>query len=688
MKRALMRYLSLGVALFSLCVSTLFSQSFDDSVYSERAFSAHIQHDLEFYEPRQPVDYQYQKMVWSTIDEPADRSLNKAIFGYLPYWKRSTSPDFFRYDLLSHLAIFSWEMSASGSLSKPSGWPADWTAILSRARESGVRLIACVTEFNADDMHGVLSSPENRISFIDQVSGLIQTYDLHGVNLDFESPNTWERGAVMNGFVSQISDSLKARFGPFCEISFAAPVVNWGDHWDLKGLAAACDQVFIMAYAFWGSWSSTTGPNSPLEGGSYCIRHSLEDDYQQAIAAYPERILLGIPYYGHKWKSQGSEEGSTVISGGNSVFYTTAVSLYQQWGRNWSSYYQVPWTAWNDDGWTQVWCDDAQSLGLKYELTQSMDIGGTGMWALAYDDPRRELWQALAQAYYRFPDSLLIADFEEGAAPFDSDPNYSGSTQGLDPSSTAIVSDESAHSGLYSLKLTLIDDAHSEADRKLRLLSHRGRAYLNQGFAPSGVFSIALKSASGHGGKVRILLDDLADGTEMTMAFPIITDGLWHEYEWNLADSMESFAFGNGIGEGPLLTLDGIYLEIEGDLSEAVYFLDDLRYLASGTPSSVIAAPPISEDFQILALYPNPFNSQITVEVNLQSAAQPSFVLYNLQGQRVWRKELNQMAAGQYQFHLTIENLTSGVYFLESIHNSAAYPGKRARLMNKITLLK
>ena len=58
---------------------------------------------------------------------------------------------------------------------------------------------------------------------------------------------------------------------PGCEVTFAGPAVNWSGAWDLPGLAASCDGIFIMGYAFWGSWSSTTGPNAPLIGGSYNI---------------------------------------------------------------------------------------------------------------------------------------------------------------------------------------------------------------------------------------------------------------------------------------------------------------------------------------------------------------------------------------------------------------------------------
>lgn len=692
MKRLFISLLPMTIALL-VFLPQLQSQSFIDQNNSIDPtgieYSAHARQDLEFYEPRNPVKYYDMKTVWRTVEAPPERSLNRVVFGYLPYWERSTSAEFFRYDLLSHLAVFSWGMSSGGNLSSPAGWPSEWTGITDKARQSGVRLIACITEFDADEMHTVLTTYQSRINFINQVSGLIQNYDLHGVNLDFESPKTSDRGAVMNGFVAQIRDSLKVRFGPYCEVSFAGPVVNWSNYWDLKGLAAACDHVFIMAYAFWGSWSTTTGPNSPLEGSGICIRKSLEEDYKQAIDTYPDRIVLGIPYYGHKWISQSGEEGSAVISGGSSIFYSSAASTYQTWGRKWSSRYQVPWTGWYNGGWTQIWCDDAQSLGLKYDMTRDKNIGGTGMWALAYDEPYKHLWQALAKAYYTYPDSLILADFEENAGPFNTDPTYSGSTHGLDRASSIALSTESANSGSYSLKLTLVDYADSDAARTLRLLCNYGRAYLNHGFAPSGELSFSLKCTSGHNGSVRLLLDDVADGTEMTAAYPIINDGNWHEYRWNLTDSLNSFLAGDGMCEGPVLTLDAVYFEIEGDLSDALFFLDNLNYVAdTESPSSVAGANAFAQHFQLIGLYPNPFNSQITLNANVLETGKLSLILYNVAGQKVWAKEMNSVATGNYTLSFNINNLASGMYILESSYTSQKNPADCQHFSNKITLLK
>lgn len=38
--------------------------------------------------------------------------------------------------------------------------------------------------------------------------------------------------------------------------------MNWSGNWNLLGIANGCDGIFIMGYAFWGSWSTTSGSNA------------------------------------------------------------------------------------------------------------------------------------------------------------------------------------------------------------------------------------------------------------------------------------------------------------------------------------------------------------------------------------------------------------------------------------------
>ncbi len=319
-----------------------------------------------------------------------------AVFGYLPDWQYLSTRAFLQYDLLTHIAAFDFTVSASGAISKPSYWP--WTDVINAAHAHGVKIILTAVNFNADDIHNLLTNQQAKQNFFSNLKALLNQYNLDGVNIDFEGLYTADRGSLLNGFMADLSASIKNDF-PDAEISFAGPAVNWGG-WDLKGLAKSCDYVFIMGYAFAGSWSSTTGANAPLSGGSYNITNTVTVQYASVTNENPQKLILGLPYYGHRWKTPGPQAGASTTEFMGSVKFSPAEKEAQNYGRLWHSSSQTPWFCYQiGSQWYQVWFDGARSLALKYDLADSKNLRGVGMWALGYDDGRQELWNLLRQRY-------------------------------------------------------------------------------------------------------------------------------------------------------------------------------------------------------------------------------------------------------------------------------------------------
>jgi GH18 family chitinase len=220
------------------------------------------------------------------------------------------------------------------------------------------------------------------------VKTVINQYSLDGVNVDFEGLNTADRGTVINSFMTELTAYIHTQL-PGKEVSYAGPAVNWGG-WDLPGLAAACDYIFIMGYDFSGSWSTTTAPTAPLIGGYYNITNTVTSQYG---ACPPNKIILGVPYYGVKWKADTDQPGSTIVSYIGHPFYAAAIDESQSYSLQWHSesqtvYYVVP----SSGKWNQIWFDDTRSTGLKYNLATTNNLKGVGMWALGYDGAKTELW--------------------------------------------------------------------------------------------------------------------------------------------------------------------------------------------------------------------------------------------------------------------------------------------------------
>ncbi len=323
---------------------------------------------------------------------------NVTIFGYLPDWEYQTARNYLRYDILTHIAAFDFVANASGGLTNPSYWP--WTDVINTAHQNGVKVILTVVNFDGDVIHTIMTNSTVKQTFFNNVKSRMIQYQLDGINIDFESLNTADRGDVVNNFMAELSAYVKST-NPEAEISFAGPAVNWSG-WKFQGLANACDYIFIMGYSFWGSWSTTTGACAPLTGGSINIANTVNVQYSAVTQSAPEKLILGVPYYGLKWIARTSQPGASVIDWVSSTRFTTDQPNSQTYGLQWNTNNQVPWYRWqiNDTSWYQVWFDNDSSLGLKYALAQSKNYRGVGMWALGYDGARQELWNELYRRYY------------------------------------------------------------------------------------------------------------------------------------------------------------------------------------------------------------------------------------------------------------------------------------------------
>ena len=327
-----------------------------------------------------------------TLDTAKENNLNRSVFGYLPEWEYNNGAyNNLRYDLLSHIAAFAFPVSNTGAIDNPSAWP--WTDVINKAHANGVKVIMVAINFISDEIHQIISDSLAKANFINNAKNKINTYQLDGINIDFEGLSTADRGSI-NNFMQDLTNSIHLAF-PGKEVSFASPAVNWGG-WDFSGLANSCDYLFVMGYDFFGSWSSTTGPVAPLTGGSINVSNTINVQYGQVTQNFPEKLILGVPYYGAYWTTTTQNAGSPVTAFIKSPYFEVTQPGSENYGIIWDNSYQTPWYRWNDGKWNQVWFDNDSSLALKYNLAISKNLKGVGMWALGYDGTRQELWNLLS----------------------------------------------------------------------------------------------------------------------------------------------------------------------------------------------------------------------------------------------------------------------------------------------------
>ncbi|THH00031.1 hypothetical protein EW026_g2419 [Hermanssonia centrifuga] len=160
-----------------------------------------------------------------------------------------------------------------------------------------------------------VGSADNRTAFVNAVMGLVSTYNLDGLDFDWEYPNKQGLGCnIINAqdtpnFLSFLQELRTA--APNLTLSAAASIVPFAGpdgtpSTDVSEFAKVLDYVAIMNYDIWGSWSSSVGPNAPLN--DTCAPSA--DQQGSAVSAvqawttagFPaNQLVLGVASYGHSF---------------------------------------------------------------------------------------------------------------------------------------------------------------------------------------------------------------------------------------------------------------------------------------------------------------------------------------------------------------------------------------------------
>lgn len=321
-------------------------------------------------------------------------NLTHVVYGFLPYW-RTNYTDRIRLAWVSHVAWFGIELSSTGEVVERNGWPDDWIGFKEDVQAGGARfdLVVILFDWSGAKIHELIANPLNRGAAVSNI--LKESTGCDGVNLDFEIPSAADRDLFAD-FVHELADSLHER-----QMTLTVDVtgVNWSNRFDVARITGYADYLFIMGYDYHYSGSTQSGPVAPLQGETYNVTRSVED-YVGESNGHPERIVLGVPYYGYDWPVADTFPYSTTAGTGTAYIYASAAASALEHGLRWHEATSSPWYHYGQvDDVRQCWFEDTSSLGLKYYLAKSRNLAGAGMWALTYDAEREELWNLLTEEF-------------------------------------------------------------------------------------------------------------------------------------------------------------------------------------------------------------------------------------------------------------------------------------------------
>ncbi len=334
------------------------------------------------------------------VDTKTTRDLSHVVYGWYPYWMGSIYTGF-QWDLLSHVSFFSLETDAWGNITDDHGWPESWSGLIGSAQSAGVTITLTCTLFSSTSINTLINSSVNRSNLITNLVNACLAGGAEGINIDFEGSSLDKMNLVI--FMQELELALHTAI-PGAHLSMATPAVDWTGCFDYDELGYVCDQLIPMCYGY--HWSGgDPGPVSPLTAGSvwsaWCVEWTIDDYLGAGYGTTPDHLAIGVPYYGYDWPVTGDPSiyPATRLADGVSRTYSYIRSNHAGYTKEWDIHSQTPWYYyWSTDP-RQVWYDDEESLGLKYQVAKDRNLAGIAIWALGYDGSYTELWDTLSDHF-------------------------------------------------------------------------------------------------------------------------------------------------------------------------------------------------------------------------------------------------------------------------------------------------
>ncbi|MDD4494463.1 MAG: glycosyl hydrolase family 18 protein [Eubacteriales bacterium] len=226
----------------------------------------------------------------------------------------------------------------------------------------------------------------------EEIAAAVFKYNLDGVNIDIENINENDRTAF-----THLIKNIREELDPTRSLSAAVAVnpfardYGWAAAYDYAELSKYCDYLMIMAY----DESYAGSKPGPVASNKF-----VEDSIKYAVSqAPPEKIVLGIPFYGRYWK-YGAQSGGSAMTmcniekmaaqfngqreyfGYSQTIRTTVTIPNGKYFQNGSGTI--------GPGTYQIWYDDATAIKSKLQLVMKYGLKGTGSWSLGQESA--DIW--------------------------------------------------------------------------------------------------------------------------------------------------------------------------------------------------------------------------------------------------------------------------------------------------------
>lgn len=246
-----------------------------------------------------------------------------------------------------------------------------------------LEVVLSIGGWGSGNFSEMAADPQKRKAFAADCKRIVKEYELDGIDIDWEYPGS-SRGGISSSpydkdnFLLLMRD-LRKKLGRKSLLTMASPATV--GFYEFKPLMKYVDWVNVMGYDL----------NRPPYHQSSLFRSALSGDMtvDEGIRAHisggvpPEKIVLGIPFYGHGRKGRYPDvvNFNRISPGeGEQVMFDEVAC--------------VPYIA-DDEGRMLITYDDERSVARKCRYVKENGLGGVMFWEFGGDTPSAALLHAI-----------------------------------------------------------------------------------------------------------------------------------------------------------------------------------------------------------------------------------------------------------------------------------------------------
>lgn len=252
------------------------------------------------------------------------------------------------------------------------------------ATAKGVKIVPSITNnFDKDSkLSNLLRNDDATKQHVAVIINEVVTNNYDGIDIDYENLDPAVKNKFTN-FIKTLAEELhkKEKIISVTVQAKQSDTQSWSGvgALDFTKLGEVADQFRIMTYDH-SRTNTAPGPIAPV----YWMKEVVE--YAKSKVP-PEKIVVGIPFYGYLWCTTGSSDKcknkGLTWEGVNNIIAKHEPTI------EWNNVAQTPWFLYVDDqkDTKVVNYEDHKSLAAKLEAVKELDVAGIAIWRLGSEDP-------------------------------------------------------------------------------------------------------------------------------------------------------------------------------------------------------------------------------------------------------------------------------------------------------------